>query len=42
MEVSSLGGTDSPKCFLNLMFKLFFKYLDSILVLWIDALLIYS
>ena len=28
--------------FLNLMFKLFFKYLDSFLVIWMDDLLIYS
>ena len=28
--------------FLNLIFKLFFKYLDDFLVFWIDDLLIYS
>ena len=28
--------------FLNLMFKLFFKYLDKCVVFWMDDLLIYS
>ena len=32
----------APHIFLNLMFKLFFKYLDEFLVFWIDDLLIYS
>ena len=31
-----------PSVFLNLMFKLFFKYLDEFLVFWMDNLLIYS
>ena len=36
------GVQSAPSVFLNLMFKLFFKYLDEILVFWMDDLLIYS
>ena len=32
----------ASSAFLNLMFKLFFKYLDDFLVSWMDNLLIYS
>ena len=32
----------APSVFLNLMFEIFFKYLDNLLVLWMDDLLIYS
>ena len=32
----------APSIFLNLMFKLFFKYLDEFWVFWMDSLLIYS
>ena len=42
MEVSSHHCTDSPSVFLNLMFKLVFKYFDKFLAFWMDNLLIYS
>ena len=42
MEKSSFQSSYSIKCFLNLMFKLFFKYLDDFLVLWMDNLLIFN
>ena len=36
----AFGVQTAPFKFLNLMFKLFFKYLDEILVFWMDDLLI--
>ena len=38
----AFGMQTAPKMFLNLMFALFFKYLDECLVVWIENLLIYS
>ena len=38
----AFGLQTAPGIFLNLMFKLFFKYLDKFLVYWMDKLLIYS
>ena len=34
----AFGVQTAPGIFLNLMFKLFFKYLDDFLVLWMDDL----
>ena len=42
MEESSFGCANSPRHFLNLMFKLFFKYLNEFLAFWKDDFLIYS
>ena len=42
MEMSSIWSANSTKCFLNLKFKFFFKYLDEFLAFWMDNLLIYS
>ena len=42
MEKDSLLHANSTKYFMNLMFKLFFKYLDECLVFWMEDLLIYS
>ena len=42
MEKGSLWHANSTQYFLDLMFKLFLKYLDQFLVFWIDDLLIYS
>ena len=39
--MSSFWCTDSPKHFLNLLFQLFLKFLQS-LVFWMDDILIYS
>ena len=36
------GMQTALSIFLNLMFKLFFKYSDEFLVFWVDNLLIYS
>ena len=38
----AFGVQTGLNVFLNLMFKLFFKYLDSFLAFWMDNLLIYS
>ena len=38
----AFGVQTTPSIFLNLMFKLFFKYLDEFLGFWMDDLLIYS
>ena len=38
----AFGVQTASSVFLNLMFKLFFKYLDDFLVFWMDYLLIYS
>ena len=32
----------SPSIFLNLMFKLFFQYMDEVMVFWMDELSIYD
>ena len=37
----ALGMQTAPSIFLNLMFKLFFKYFDDFLVFWMEHLLIY-
>ena len=42
MEKDSFDMQSAPSIFLNVMFKLFFKYLDEFLVFWIDEILIYS
>ena len=36
------GVQTAPSVFINLMFKLFFKYLDNFLALMMDDLLIYG
>ena len=38
----AFGVQTAPSVFLNLMFKLFFKYLADFLVFWMDDLLVYS
>ena len=38
----AFGVKTAPSVFLNLMFKLSFKYLDESLVFWMDDLLMYS
>ena len=38
----AFGVQTVPSIFLNLIFKLFFKYLNDFVVFWIDDLLIYS
>ena len=38
----AFGVQKVPIVLLNLMFKLFFKYLDEFLLFWMDDLLIYS
>ena len=42
MGRSSFGGQTAESIFLNLLFKLFFKYLDLFVVFWMNDLLIYS
>ena len=40
--VKSFGLTNAPAYFMNLMNKIFMKYLDKFVVVFIDAILIYS
>ena len=38
----AFGVQTAPSIFLNLMLKLFLKYLDEILIFWMDNILIHS
>ena len=42
MKKVAFGMQTAPSIFLNLMFKLFLKYVDEFLLFWTDNLLIYN